>query len=232
MPSSRIENVVIMAAGRGSRMRPLTDEIPKALAPYNETTLIGASIEKIKASGRKIHVTVGYKKNILADYLFKNFEVDSLINTTNKDNSWWIFNSLLKEIKGPVLVLTCDNITDLDFDFLEKEYSDLGFPACALIPVIPVAGVEGDYIEAENSFVTKISRSVPSDKYCSGIQILDLNITSKLCIDGSFNSLWDQLISKNALRHTSIYRNKWISIDTLEQLNTINEKNIGNFKAG
>ncbi|WP_353432681.1 NTP transferase domain-containing protein [Polynucleobacter sp. MWH-UH23A] len=221
-----------MAAGRGSRMRPLTDQIPKALAPYNETTLIGANLEKIKASGRKIHVTVGYKKNLLADYLFKAFEVDSLVNTTNQDNSWWIFNSVLKYVRGAVLVLTCDNITDLDFEFLEREYSDLNSPACALVPVIPVDGVEGDFIKSENKFVKSISRAIPSDKYCSGIQILDINKINNLCKEGSFASVWEQLILKDELKHTSIYKNKWISIDTLEQLNLLNEKHTGNIKAG
>jgi len=34
-----IRHAIIMAAGRGMRMAPLTDAIPKPMAPYNGTTL-------------------------------------------------------------------------------------------------------------------------------------------------------------------------------------------------
>ena len=38
---SKIENILILAAGRGSRMKPLTDILPKAMAPFFGHTLIG-----------------------------------------------------------------------------------------------------------------------------------------------------------------------------------------------
>ena len=52
-------------------MRPLTDNIPKAMAPYKGSTLIGNSIEKIKPFFNKIYVTVGYKATILTQHVMK-----------------------------------------------------------------------------------------------------------------------------------------------------------------
>ena len=40
-------HVLIMAAGRGRRMRPLTDKIPKAMAPLKGSTLIASRIKQI-----------------------------------------------------------------------------------------------------------------------------------------------------------------------------------------
>ena len=55
----KIKHALIMAAGRGSRMMPLTNEIPKAMAQVGETTLIVNGIEKIRKVLDNIHITVG-----------------------------------------------------------------------------------------------------------------------------------------------------------------------------
>ena len=58
---SEIRHAIIMAAGRGMRMAPLTDAIPKPMAPYNGTTLIARGISRLAERIKYIHVTVGYK---------------------------------------------------------------------------------------------------------------------------------------------------------------------------
>jgi len=42
-----IRHAIIMAAGRGMRMTPLTDAIPKPMAPYDGTTLIARGIKRL-----------------------------------------------------------------------------------------------------------------------------------------------------------------------------------------
>jgi len=56
---SEIRHAIIMAAGRGMRMAPLTDAIPKPMAPYNGTTLIARGISRLAERIKYIHVTVG-----------------------------------------------------------------------------------------------------------------------------------------------------------------------------
>ena len=58
-----------MAAGRGLRMRPLTDEIPKAMAPLGESTLISEGIRRLKKEINQVHITVGYKGSMLASHV-------------------------------------------------------------------------------------------------------------------------------------------------------------------
>lgn len=48
----------------------------------------------------------------------------------------------MRHVDEPVCVLTCDNVLDIDFDLLQKDYRRLGEPACMLVPVLPVAGLE------------------------------------------------------------------------------------------
>ena len=80
MKTESFEHAIIMAAGRGLRMRPLTDRIPKALAPVNESTLIGGRIESLRSSFKNVYITVGYKGSMLASYVIEK-EVSSVFNT-------------------------------------------------------------------------------------------------------------------------------------------------------
>ena len=110
----KIRHAIIMAAGRGMRMAPLTDAIPKPMAPYNGTTLIARGISRLAERIKYIHVTVGYKGAMLASHLIEH-DVASIHNTDGRSNSWWIHHTLLRAIDEPVFVLTCDNVTELDF---------------------------------------------------------------------------------------------------------------------
>src|SRR6476619_100870 len=128
-----------MAAGRGMRMAPLTDAIPKPMAPYDGTTLIARGISRLATRVEHIHVTVGYKKAMLAQHVIEH-GASSVFNTEGQSNSWWIYHTLLQHLDEPMFVLTCDNVVDLDFALLERDYFDLGAPPCMVVPVRPVPG--------------------------------------------------------------------------------------------
>ena len=66
----RINHALIMAAGRGQRMMPLTAVMPKAMVPYKGSTLIAQGIEQIRKHIEHVHITVGYKGAQLAERYF------------------------------------------------------------------------------------------------------------------------------------------------------------------
>jgi NDP-sugar pyrophosphorylase family protein len=169
---TRIRHAIILAAGRGQRMMPLTEVVPKPMAPYRGSTLIAQGIDRIKARIPNIHVTVGYKKAMLAQHVIEH-GASSVFNTEGQTNAWWIYHTLLRYLDEPVYVLTCDNVVELDFDLLERNYAEEGDPACMLVPVRPVQGLEGDYIFHDHHVVTDVDRHRVADIYCSGIQILN-----------------------------------------------------------
>ena len=119
MTYKKINNAFIMAAGRGTRLMPLTKKIPKGLVKFKQSSLIANGIRKLKKYIDHIHISVGYKGPILAKHLIEE-KVSSIINTDKKGNAWWIFNSILRTFDSPIYVLTCDNVTNIDLKKLKK----------------------------------------------------------------------------------------------------------------
>jgi len=222
MPKTR--HALIMAAGRGRRMGPLTDTIPKPMAPYSDSTLIGNGILKLRPYVQNIHVTVGYKGAMLAKHLIEH-GVSSVLNTDGRPNSWWIYNSLLKDLDEPVFVLTADNVTDIDFAALDADYHAQGSPPCMVVAVDPVQGLEGDYVFHEGNVVTALDRHRCADTYCSGIQVLNPVRINQLTSDhGNFTEVWRQLIQRRLLRVSTVKPQRWFSVDTVADLLRVNAR--------
>ena len=207
-----------MAAGRGTRMLPLTNKVPKAMAPYNGSTLIANGIVKIQRHIPNIYITVGYKGSMLAQHVIEH-NVTGIFNTESRDNAWWIFNTLIKNMDEPIFVLTCDNVTEIDFDILQKEYFEFNEPACMVIPVKPVEGLEGDFIFHENYIIKELNRNKPSEIYCSGIQVLNPAKINKLVLPkDNFYDVWQELMKQNQLYCSKTSPSKWFAFETVEHL--------------
>ena len=216
MSSKKINHAFIMAAGRGTRLRPLTKKIPKGLIKFKQTSLIANGIKKLKKFIDFIHISVGYKGPILAKHLIEE-KVSSIINTDKKGNSWWIFNSIFKSFDSPLYVLTCDNVTSIDFKKIEKDYYKKGQPMCMIIPTKPIKGLAGDYIFRKKNIIQGLSRKVKSDIYCTGIQVLNpKKINDKIKSTDDFNILWKRLIKIKQLYVSDVMPKKWYTVDNVD----------------
>ena len=224
MSYKKIDHAFIMAAGRGIRLMPLTKKIPKGLVKYKQSSLIANGIKKLRKYINYIHISVGYKGPILAKHLIEK-NVSSIINTNNKGNAWWIFNSIFKNLDDPIYVLTCDNVTEINFKEIEKDYNKKGQPLCMIIPTKPIKGLDGDYIFRKKNIIQKLSRKNKTDIYCTGIQVLNPNkIYKKIKKTDDFNILWKRLIKINQLYVSDITPKKWFTVDNLNNYKNLNKK--------
>jgi NDP-sugar pyrophosphorylase family protein len=202
-------------------MMPLTAELPKPMASLHGTTLIAHGIATLRRSVERVHITVGYKGALLGRHVL-DLGVDTVLNTRDQGNAWWLYHTLLATLDEPLVVLTCDNVIDLDFGLLAQDYASRGKPACMVVPVTPVAGLDGDYIYHEQQVVTALDRRRPSSIYCSGIQILHPRRVVELTqpVD-SFYEVWDQLIALRELHCSTVYPKRWYAVDTVAHLEQV-----------
>jgi len=216
MISKKINHAFIMAAGRGTRLMPLTKKIPKGLVKFKQSSLIASGIKRLKKYIDFVHISVGYKGPILAKHLIEE-KVSSIINTDKKGNSWWIFNSIFKSFDSPLYVLTCDNVTNIDFKKIEKDYYKKIQQLCMIITTKPIKGLAEDYIFRKKNIVKKLSRKNKTDIYCTGIQVLNpKKINEKIKATDDFNILWKRLIKIKQLYVSDIMPKKWYTVDNVD----------------
>ena len=119
-----------------------------------------------------------------------------------------------------MFVLTCDNVIKINFTSFTNEYFSLGSPACMIIPVKPIDGVERRFhISKRRKSCPGLIKRKPSKLLSSGIQILNPkkinNITKST---DSFNNVWKQLMNLNELKCSRKLLESWYSVDDIVQL--------------
>src|SRR5258708_13587548 len=99
---------VILAAGRGSRLRPVTGNRPKCLARVGESTLIERQIRSLRACGvDAIAVVAGFHAADVRRVCGSSVEfvINSRYDSTSSLYSLWLARDLLME---GFVVLNCD----------------------------------------------------------------------------------------------------------------------------
>ena len=113
--------VIIMAGGKGTRLEPFTNVLPKPLVPINEKPVIEHIIDKfVENKISNFFITSNYKSKILKAYFQ---ETKPKFNLTFIEESKPLGTagglSLLEgKIKKPFMVTNCDTIININFDDL------------------------------------------------------------------------------------------------------------------
>lgn len=72
--SQRVEKAVILAAGRGTRLAPLTSGLSKCLMPFGDKTILDHQIDSLFAAGvSEIAIAVGYRKEHIIEHVRRRY---------------------------------------------------------------------------------------------------------------------------------------------------------------
>ncbi len=110
--------VVIMAGGKGTRLKPLTNVIPKPLIPVGDKTIIEEIMDQFESIGcTKFYMSVNYKVDMMKFY-FSQIDNHYDIEYFQEDKPLGTIGSvaLLKgKIDTPFIVSNCDIVIDQDY---------------------------------------------------------------------------------------------------------------------
>ena len=113
-----INSFVIMAGGRGERMKPLTNNKPKALLKLNNRPMIEHIITKAKTEGfSNFTISINYLGKQIKNYLGDGSRLGVNISYLEEKKFLGTAGSLqfLKLSGNPIIVCNCDIITDISF---------------------------------------------------------------------------------------------------------------------
>lgn len=95
---------LILAAGEGSRLRPLTKDRPKGLVPLRGKPLISRQIDVLKSCTiQNIAVATGYKAEKIEAFGFPTYH-NAFFDSTNMVTSLFVARSFMEEVPGDLLV--------------------------------------------------------------------------------------------------------------------------------
>lgn len=110
--------VVIMAGGKGSRLKPITNVIPKPLIPVGDKTILEEIMDQFEGIGcHKFYMSVNYKSDMMRFYLDQldhKYDIDFFEETKPLGTIGSV--SLLRgKINTPFFVSNCDIVIDQDY---------------------------------------------------------------------------------------------------------------------
>jgi NDP-sugar pyrophosphorylase family protein len=129
---------VVIAGGRGQRLRPLTDKVPKPLLRLGASTIIERIVQSLKASGvEDLYLSVNYKAQDFEDRLGDGSHLGvriSYLKERRKLDTAGPLSLLPARPDAPVLVTNGDILTRLDFRRLFRYHAshDSAATICAV----------------------------------------------------------------------------------------------------
>jgi len=234
--------VVILAAGSGSRLRPLTDHTPKCLLTVGGKTILGRMLENLQANGlQEIIIVTGYLEEQIRTFTAENFpELDiRFINNDRFDTTNNIFSLYLaKDAVGDQPMLMMDS--DIVFDHrILLELLQSGYENCLALQRHPLGSEEIKVLADERGWVLEISKEVKPDIALGesiGIElfgnpmraelfrVLDRMVNQERKVDIFYEAAFQELIDRGfGLHVVDITRYFCTEIDTPDDLRKAGE---------
>ena len=208
---------LILAGGRGKRLRPLTDKIPKSLIPINKKPLIQYTIKYLKKFGiNEIIICSGYKSKQIQNFLKKKKNFGCKIEYSVEKNPLGTAGAIRNAIKNlsdeSFLVINGDIITNIDLKKILKKPNTIAANELK---------TKFGTMEIKNNKILKFNEKTDVQNVWMnpGLYHLSTDILKILPRKGSLEAeIFPKLAKKNSL-HTVKFKNVlWHSIDSFKDI--------------
>jgi len=177
--------VVIMAGGFGTRLRPLTNIIPKPLIPLGDQTILEVIIERFKELGsQNFYLSVNYKADMIRNYFDEKDNLGVNISHFIEDKPLGTAGSLHllnDKISTTFFVSNCDIIIDQDYrDILEYHHANKN--EITLVSVIKNFNIPYGTIETGEGGLVKSMKEKPTFTFYinAGMYILEPHLINEI----------------------------------------------------
>jgi MurNAc alpha-1-phosphate uridylyltransferase len=224
----KITAAMIMGAGLGLRMRPLTDDRPKPLVMVGGKTLIDHSIDRLVAAGvTRIVVNLHYRGEMLRAHLARRRDAEIIFSDeTDKllDTGGGVVKALPLLGPAPFFVLNSDSVwvesASAALPDMIAEWDDARMDGLLLLADMHTAmGYEGkgDFVMMKDGQIAR-ARDHAGLSACAypGVQIAHPRMFAE-APQGAFstNLMWDRAIARGRLFGTQL-DGVWIHVGTPE----------------
>jgi len=132
--------VVVLAAGQGTRLRPLTENKPKGMVEVDSKPILTHCFEQVVDLGAdEIVVVVGYKKEAIIDHYGDSFE-GVPITYAHQREQLGLAHALLcveEHIEGDFMLMLGDNIFDANLEDVIRRHNEDRADAVFLTEEVP-----------------------------------------------------------------------------------------------
>ncbi len=221
-----LDTAIILAGGLGSRLRPLTEAIPKPLIPVHGKPILEHTIKQLSKHGVKnIIISVGYKAQQIMGYFGDGSRWSLKISYFVESEPLGTGGAVklaARELREPFLLVWGDNLMDINYSQMKKDFPGNNAPIMMAlthredVENFGVARLEQNKIAA---FVEKPKREdAPSTFINAGAFIINPSCL-RILPDGR-SSIEKDCFEKLALLgeiSAFIHSGQWFPTDTLEK---------------
>lgn len=119
--------VVIMAGGKGTRLKPISNVLPKPLIPIGDGSILEEIMNRFESAGtEQFYLSVNYKKKMIEQYLDSINKSDSVkyFSETKPLGTAGSLSLLKGQLKDTFYVTNCDILIDQDLNELYKYHKN------------------------------------------------------------------------------------------------------------
>jgi MurNAc alpha-1-phosphate uridylyltransferase len=222
-----VTRAMIMAAGLGSRMRPLTDTRPKPLIAVAGKALIDHSLDRLAQAGvTRVVVNVHYKAQMVRDHLANRHDLEIVFSDESDrllDTGGGAVKALPLFQGQPFFILNSDSIWIEDgvpaLVQMQKLWDPAAMDALLLLarrgPALGYDG-KGDFRLDDAARLSRVPKDETSPYAYPGVQIVHPRLFASMP-DGPFstNLAWNQAIASGRLFGT-VLDGVWLHVGTPE----------------
>jgi len=220
---------VILAAGKGTRLKPLTASIPKSLIEVNGTPIIEQTLKALPNNVHEIFIVVGYLKEKIQEYLGDEWNGKKIhyVEQEDLDGTGSALHLVKSRLKDKFIVVNGDDI------YNESDLERLSTHPLGILVKETSENIKGFLLENEQHHMEAIEGNAPDSEI--KLQVCGAYILDERFFRYKLAEITTHAKTEFSLPHTLVSMAKdcdivveratwWYPIGTYKQLREVHKK--------